>query len=321
MMVWSMDRWNTLRRFVAKGTLLLGLGVLGAAAIASFASAQDDTAPAPAPQVIQPKTKPAAPAATAQAPAAAPAPAAAGAPAPAAGAPAVAGAPAGAAAGGDQTDASWVKLCEKSAQTENKEICLTHHERLDGNSGMVLVAAAVRTVEGDDKQQLLVRLPTAIALTIPAGVQIRVDENEPVALKYTLCYGTSCQAEVELTKDLYDKMRNGKQMVVAAVNLQKKAIGFPVPLVGFGKAFDGPPVDNAKYQEARRELMELIRKRQAELASKAQAGGQPSAGQPGGQAAAGAGGQAQADAPAKQPAPAVKKPAPTPAPTPAPPPQ
>ncbi len=46
-------------------------------------------------------------------------------------------------------------------------------------------------------------------------------------------------------------------------------MGFPVPLGGFGKAYDGPPVDNAKYEESRRQLMEVFRKRQAELAAKA----------------------------------------------------
>ncbi len=233
------------------------------------------------------------------APAAAGAPVA-GAPATAAGAPA-AGAPAAggeAAAAGDEN--AWVKLCEKSAETENKEICLTHHERLDGNSGMVLVAAAVRKIEGEEKEQLLVRLPTAIALAIPAGVQIRVDEGTPISLNYTLCYATSCQAETEMTKELFDAMRKGKQMVVAAVNLQRKAIGFPVPLAGFGKAYDGPPIDNAKYQEARRQLMEVIRKRQIELANKANEAQQKK--EQGGQAQAGDG-QAQAGAPAPAPAP------------------
>jgi invasion protein IalB len=305
-MVWSLDRGKALRRAAAKGILVIGLGALATGILTSNARAQDDTTPAPTPQQIQPKTtKPAA-----QAPAAAPAPAAAGAPA----------AGAQAAGAGGEADASWVKLCEKSAQTENKEICLTHHERLDGNTGMVLVAAAVRTIEGDDKKQLLVRLPTAIALAIPAGVQIRVDEGEPVALKYTLCYGTSCQAETELTKELFESMRNGKQLVVAAVNLQKKAIGFPVPLVGLAKAYDGPPIDNAKYQEARRQLMEMIRKRQIELANKAAEAekNKDQAGQPT------AGGQAQAGAVPSQPVPAAKPPAqkkPAPAPTPAPPPQ
>ncbi len=207
--------------------------------------------------------------------------------------------PSGRAAAGEvappagQEQAAWVKLCEKSAQTENKEICLTNHERLDGNSGMVLVGAAVRKIEGEEKQQLLVKLPQAALLAIPAGVQIKVDDGQPIALGYTFCYAMSCQAETDLTKELFDSMRKGKQLLVAVVNLQGKAIGLPVPLSGFAKAYDGPPVDTAKYQEARRQVMEQIRQRQIELANKAKQG-------------APADGQAQAGAttpPAPAPAP------------------
>ena len=86
------------------------------------------------------------------------------------------GAPRGAAA----DESAWVKLCLKNEQTGNKQICLVNHEGLEPNTGMVLVAAAVRTIEGDDKQHLLVRLPTAYSLVMPAGVQIKIDEGEPI---------------------------------------------------------------------------------------------------------------------------------------------
>jgi hypothetical protein len=75
--------------------------------------------------------------------------------------------------------------------------------------------------------------------------------------------------QTELTKEMFDSMRKGKQMVVAAMNIQQKTMGFPVPLTGFAKAYDGAPVDNAKYEESRRQLMEVFRKRQQELAAKA----------------------------------------------------
>ena len=283
-MIGPKDRLNMLAR-VRTGALLAALGALALGLAPSLAAAQESAAP----KTAQPKaTAPATP--KAAAPAGAPA-----AGAPPAGAPA-----AGAAAGTPPDENAWVKLCEKSAQTENKEICLTHHERLDGNSGIVLVAAAIRKVEGDPKEQILVRLPTAIALAIPAGVQLRIDENEPLALKYTLCYATSCQAETDVTPELLANIRKGKQMVVAAVNLQRKAIGFPVPLAGFSKAYEGPPVDNVKYQQARQQLMEMIRKRQQELASKA-----AEADAKKGQA------QAQGAAPAPAPGASTLKPPPT----------
>jgi hypothetical protein len=61
-------------------------------------------------------------------------------------------------------------------------------------------------------------------------------------------------------------------------------MAFPVPLTGFSKTYDGPPVDNAKYEEARRSMMEKFRQRQIELANKA-AEAEQKKGQAGGGAA------------------------------------
>ena len=57
---------------------------------------------------------------------------------------------------------AWVKLCLKNDETANKQLCVVNHEVLDPNTGMVLVAAEVRSIEGEDKQYLLVRLPPPI---------------------------------------------------------------------------------------------------------------------------------------------------------------
>ena len=244
-MIWSRDRFNTLRNSAGRGMIYAGAAALALGVAVPLAMAQQTPTPGVPKTSQAPKTQ-AAPAA---------------------------GAPAAPAAGGDAAaavpDDAWVKLCMKSEQTQNKQICLINHEGLEPNTGMVLIAAAVRQAEGEDKQQLLVRVPTAYALVIPAGVQIKIDDNQPIQLQYTLCFPTSCQVQVELTKEMFDSMRKGKQMVVAAMNIQQKTMGFPVPLQGFAKAYDGAPVDNAKYEESRRQLMEVFRKRQQELAAKA----------------------------------------------------
>ena len=250
----SLDRWNTFRSLI--GSALLAAFALTLGMTLAVAQGQ------PVPKTTVPKATPAAPAA------------------------APAGAPA-AGAGAGPEESAWVKLCLKNDQTGNKQICLVNHEGLEPNTGMVLVAAAVRTIEGEDKQNLLVRLPTAYSLVIPAGVQIKIDDSEPISLQYAVCFPTSCQVQMELTKEMFDKMRKGKQMVVAAMNMQQKTMAFPVPLTGFGKTFDGPPVDNAKYEEARRQMMEKFRQRQMELANKA-AEAEQKKGQAGGEAQAGA---------------------------------
>jgi invasion protein IalB len=244
-MIWSRDRFNTLRNGAGRGMIYAGAAALALGVAMPLVMAQTAQTPG------VPKTS--------QAPKVQAAP--------------VAGAPAAPAAAGDAAaavpDDAWVKLCMKNEQTQNKQICLINHEGLEPNTGMVLIAAAVRQAEGEDKQQLLVRVPTAYALVIPAGVQIKIDDNQPIQLQYTLCFPTSCQVQIELTKEMFESMRKGKQMVVAAMNIQQKTMGFPVPLQGFAKAYDGAPVDNAKYEESRRQLMEVFRKRQQELAAKA----------------------------------------------------
>lgn len=246
-MIGSRYRWNSLRRGAARLMLCGGAAALALTLAGPLAMAQEGQAQ---PKTTQPKSAPAAAA-------------------PAAGAPAQA--PAGAQAQAPAQDA-WVKLCMKNEQTQNKEICLINHEGLDPNSGMVLITAMVRKVEGEEKQQLIIRLPTAYALVIPAGVQAKIDENKPIDLQYMICFPAGCQAQTDLTTEVMDAMRKGKQMVVAAVNFQQKTMGFPVPLSGFNKAFDGPAADPVKYEESRKQLMEMFRKRQQELAAKAAQG-------------------------------------------------
>ena len=192
-----------------------------------------------------------------------------------------------------EKQSAWVKLCEKSPLVrhdkegkeikEEKNICLTHHERLDGNSGMVLVSAAIRQVEGNDNDHLMIMVPLGMA--IPPGLKAavytkeqwekaakneQIDDKElkPIDLKFSLCHPSGCTAETEATKEIVDQMKTGGGIMVLAMNAQAQPIGFPVPLDGFSEAFAGQPVDNAEYKKARGQLMAQIRQRQQEAYEK-----------------------------------------------------
>ncbi|HEX2842791.1 invasion associated locus B family protein [Hyphomicrobium sp.] len=188
---------------------------------------------------------------------------------------------------------AWVKLCEKSPLVhkdkdgkevkDEKNICLTHHERLDGNSGMVLVSAAIRQVEGNEHDHLMIMVPLGMA--IPPGIKAavyskeqwekaskneKVDDKDlkPVDLKFSLCHPSGCTAEIEATKEIVEQMKAGGGIMVLAMNAQAQPIGFPVPLDGFADAFAGKPIDNAEYKKARGQLMAQIRQRQQEAYEK-----------------------------------------------------
>ena len=93
---------------------------------------------------------------------------------------------------------AWVKVCSKNEQTENKQVCLLKYEGLDPKTGDVLVAAGVRSVEGEDNRDLSVTVPMLIRWTCSLVIAIKIDEDEPISLQYVTCTPKSCQAQVEL---------------------------------------------------------------------------------------------------------------------------
>jgi invasion protein IalB len=196
-------------------------------------------------------------------------------------------APDGKAAAAADKKSAWVKLCEKAPFNhkdkdgkdvkDEKTICLTHHERLDGNTGMVMVSAAIREIDGAEKKSMMVMVPLGMAL--PPGLRAavytkdqwakaakneKIDEKtlKPIALKYSLCHAAGCTAEVEATADIVEQMKVGGGIMVIAMNAGAQPIGFPVPLDGFAEAYAGKPVDNKEYAKARGQLMAQIRERQ-----------------------------------------------------------
>jgi invasion protein IalB len=164
---------------------------------------------------------------------------------------------------------AWVKLCEKAKvkkgeKVDELEICLTHHERIDGTTGQVIVSAALREVQGAEKKHLMVMVPLGVAL--PAGLQIKIDDDkEPMKLNYTICHPGGCTAEIEATPELINKLKKGKQMIVAAMNITAKPFFLPVPLDGFERTIAGAPVDPKLYAEARGNAMKEIVERQKAL--------------------------------------------------------
>jgi invasion protein IalB len=160
---------------------------------------------------------------------------------------------------------AWIKVCTKEGQAGVARVCLVRFEGLEPQTGQVQIAAAIRSVEGEDKRQMLINVPTSRSLVIPSGVQIKIDEGEPLQLRYSVCLPTNCQVETDVSNDMLEKMRKGRQMFVAAMNMQGQTMAFPIPLGGFSKSSDGPAVDNAAYQAARALRFEAARRHQKEL--------------------------------------------------------
>jgi hypothetical protein len=91
----------------------------------------------------------------------------------------------------------------------------------------------------------------------------QVDESKlkQFTLAFTLCHPAGCTAEIESSPELISYLRTSGGLLVRAKNTRGTTISFPIPLNGFEQAYLGPPLDNKKYNEARKALMQQIEAR------------------------------------------------------------
>jgi invasion protein IalB len=163
------------------------------------------------------------------------------------------------------SQSAWIKVCEKAqvlVGEVDKTVCLVLHEKIDGNTGLVIVSAAIRQIQGDPKQTLLVMVPSGMDIVpglraavytkamwekAQANEKINDGQLQPFDLKFQPCHAVGCTAEVDASADLVDNLKTGGGLMVFATNKAAQEIAFPVPLNGFAAALAGPSISPDDY--------------------------------------------------------------------------
>jgi Ca-activated chloride channel homolog len=160
---------------------------------------------------------------------------------------------------------AWIKFCEP---VDGKSACLVQHEKIDGNTGMVVVSVALREVA--NLRQLVVILP--LGFDFRSGVALRVDQGDAITMPQAKhCHPDSCTYEAVANQALIERLKSGTMLTVTGVREVPDRIAtyepttFPVPLAGFAMALAGPPMDNAVYTSQRGTLTRQAAAHQPEL--------------------------------------------------------
>jgi invasion protein IalB len=273
-----------------KGPIGLALVAGLSLAAAPPTLAQDQQAPAAAPRP-RPAPRPAPPA---HAPAAAPAPAAPATAAPAAAAPGQAQqtGPMVVQVKAEPSQPEWTKVCGKDP-SGNTEVCYTTRDFVS-DQGQPVLAAAIYDIKGPQTMKV-VRFLMPLGLLVQPGVRFAIDQGPATPGKYTICFPNGCFAEATgLKDDVVASLKKGTNLNVSVQNQVGREVTFAVPLAGFGKAYDGAPIDPKVLEEQQKKLQEELEKRSEDLRKKLE------------QSTAGGSTAPAAGAPAATPAPAAK---------------
>lgn len=200
------------------------------------------------------------------------------------------------------TQNEWTKVCGKDPAA-GKEICYTTRDFSAQAEQPPVLAVAVYDIKGEDTR--IVRLLLPVGLMLRPGLRFAIDKGQTEEGTFEICFPNGCFAESKVKGTVVGEMKKGTTLLVAVKNQVNNEVTFAVPLAGFGKAFDGPPVDPKVLEEQQKKLQAELQKRAEDERKKLEAAQPQGTGAPAPQTA---GTTPQAPAPAS-PAPAAPVPA------------
>ena len=159
------------------------------------------------------------------------------------------------------SQSDWTKVCGKDPST-NKEICYTTRDFGQAADQPPVLALAVYDVKGDDNK--IVRLLMPPALLLRPGIRVSIDKGAAIEGTFEICFPNGCFAEAKVRTATIDQIKKGTQLNVFVKNQFNNEIAFTLPLAGFGKSYDGAPIDPKVLEEQQKQLQDELQKRAEE---------------------------------------------------------
>lgn len=164
----------------------------------------------------------------------------------------------------EPSQASWLKVCGDDQNTK-KKVCYTTRDFVSEQNQPVL-AVAVYDIQGDP--QKVVRFLMPLGFILAPGVRFTVDKGTGYGGKFGICFPVGCYAEVAVKDDAVQAIKKGTSLFVSVQNQFAREVAFQVPVEGFAKAYDGPPVDPAVLAAQQQKLQEQMKKQAEEMRKK-----------------------------------------------------
>jgi invasion protein IalB len=159
------------------------------------------------------------------------------------------------------TQNDWTKVCGKDPAA-GKEICYTTRDFSAQAGQAPVLALAVYDIKGDDTR--VIRLLVPVGLMLRPGFRFAIDKGATSDGSFEICFPNGCFAEAKVKGPTIDQLKKGNLLTVAVKNQANNEVTFEIPIAGFGRAFDGPPIDPKVLEEQQKKLQEELQKRAEE---------------------------------------------------------
>ncbi len=132
----------------------------------------------------------------------------------------------------------WIVRCQPAAEDAfgAGELCEMYQGVSESESGQTVFEVVIGYPQGAESPIALFNLP--LGMRLPPGVQLQVDDNEPVRFAVQVCLNSGCRGDIAINETLETQMRAGAQAVLTIADPQGRGIELPLSLTGFSAALD-----------------------------------------------------------------------------------
>jgi invasion protein IalB len=132
----------------------------------------------------------------------------------------------------------WQIRCETPPGSQNEQCALFQSVVAEDRANVGITVLVLKTA---DQKSRLMRVQAPLGVLLPAGLGLKVDNQDVGRAGFVRCLPRGCYAEVVMDDTLVSKLRTGQTATFFIFQTPEEGIGFPLGLKGFGDGYDKLP--------------------------------------------------------------------------------
>lgn len=146
-----------------------------------------------------------------------------------------ASAPAAAQGAVKSTHGDWQIRCDTPPGAQSEQCVLLQSVLAEDRPNVGLTVIVLKTADGKSR---LLRVLAPLGVLLPAGLGLKIDDQDVGRAGFVRCLPNGCVAEVVMDDALLNRLKSGKQATFIIFQTPEEGIGVPLSLNGFPKGLE-----------------------------------------------------------------------------------
>ena len=129
----------------------------------------------------------------------------------------------------------WQIRCDTPPGAQSEQCVLLQSVQAEDRTNVGLTVIVLKTA---DQKSRLLRVLAPLGVLLPAGLGLKIDDQDVGRAGFVRCLPNGCVAEVVMDDSLISRLKSGKLATFIIFQTPEEGIGVPLSLNGFGPGYD-----------------------------------------------------------------------------------